>query len=385
MCANILVVDDERDLAELIQQKFRKKIRNNEYAFTFAYDGLEALALLNQNNEIDMVLTDINMPKMDGLTLLSRVNENFPLLKSVIVSAYGDMQNIRTALNRGAFDFVTKPIDFQDLEITINKTLSETQASKQAHKDRDTLLAFEQELDVAKRIQESMLPRTFPAFPEHDEFDIHARMIPAKHVGGDLYDFFMVDDENLGFVVGDVSGKGVPAAIFMAVCKTIIKSMALKTNLPGACLEQVNQILFYESVPNVFITAFYGLLNIKTGRLSYCNGGHNCGYILRGDGSIESTGVADGIPLSYLENFSYSTTETTLKSGDSIFLYSDGVTEAMDSSENEFSESRLEKVLVRHADKTPELTITKIEEALNQFTLEEPQSDDITMLAVKYS
>ena len=118
-----MVVDDEPDLELLITQKYRKQIRNDEMAFVFAEDGLDALNKLDQDDDIDMILTDINMPRMDGLTLLANINEKYPMLRSVIVSAYGDMTNIRTALNRGAFDFITKPIDFQDLEITIQKTL----------------------------------------------------------------------------------------------------------------------------------------------------------------------------------------------------------------------------------------------------------------------
>ncbi len=122
--ARILVVDDETDLEVLIKQKFRKEIRANEYEFLFAYNGNEALAVIDQESEIDMILSDINMPEMDGLTLLTRINESSPLIKSVIVSAYGDMDNIRTAMNRGAFDFITKPIDFSDLAITMEKTLN---------------------------------------------------------------------------------------------------------------------------------------------------------------------------------------------------------------------------------------------------------------------
>ena len=122
--AKILVVDDETDLEVLIKQKFRKQIRSNEYEFVFAYNGREALEKPGTEPEVDLVLSDINMPEMDGLTLLSRLNEMNPLLKAVIVSAYGDMDNIRTAMNRGAFDFVTKPINFEDLTITMEKTLT---------------------------------------------------------------------------------------------------------------------------------------------------------------------------------------------------------------------------------------------------------------------
>lgn len=220
MPTKILVVDDEPDLELLITMSFSEQIQKNEYAFSFAGDGAVALEKLDADGEIDVVLTDINMPKMDGLTLLGKINEHYPLMRTVIVSAYGDMENIRTALNRGAFDFVTKPIDLDDLEATLRKTVKEAVERRAAIQNHERVLYFENELNVATRIQTSILPRTFPPFPERKELEIHAAMLPAREVGGDFYDFFFIDEDRLGFVIGDVSGKGVPAALFMAVSRT---------------------------------------------------------------------------------------------------------------------------------------------------------------------
>jgi len=132
--AKILVVDDEADLEALIKQKFRQKIREKDYEFLFAMNGVKALEQLDQHHDVDMVLSDINMPEMDGLTLLSKISDQHGLLKAVIVSAYGDMDNIRTAMNRGAFDFITKPVNFDDLEITMQKTLKQVQQMKETMK-----------------------------------------------------------------------------------------------------------------------------------------------------------------------------------------------------------------------------------------------------------
>src|ERR1051325_6158617 len=217
MPVKILVVDDEPDLELLIRQKFRRQIRNDEFRFVFAQNGVEALQKLEENADIEIVLTDINMPEMDGLSLLVRLNELNLLLKAVIVSAYGDMENIRTAMNRGAADFLTKPIDFQDLEITVNKTLKQLQVLKEAVQTHDQLLAIRHELEIARNIQQAILPRTFPAFPERKDFDLFAAMLPAREVGGDFYDFFLIDNDRLGFVIGDVSGKGVRGAIFLGM------------------------------------------------------------------------------------------------------------------------------------------------------------------------
>ncbi|HYW33884.1 MAG TPA: response regulator, partial [Balneolaceae bacterium] len=208
----IMIVDDEPDLQMLILQKFRKKICDEDYEFHFAENGQEALDMLSGADDISLVLTDINMPKMDGLTLLQELQKkNNRALKTVIVSAYSDIKNIRTAMNRGAFDFITKPIDFFDLEMTIEKGLREIDYIKKTESQKKRLDAVQEDLNVAARIQKKILHQEFPPFPDRDEFSIHAEMHTAKEVGGDFYDFFFVDDTHLGFVIGDVSGKGIPA------------------------------------------------------------------------------------------------------------------------------------------------------------------------------
>ena len=165
MAFKILVVDDEPDVELLIKQRFRRQIRDRGFDFEFALNGEEALAKLNDDKSIDIVMSDINMPVMDGLTLLSRLRAMDRLLRTVIVSAYGDMQNIRIAMNRGAYDFLTKPIDFEDFEITLQKTIQEIEGLKAGHQARKQLDAIENELSVASQIQQSMLPRKFPPFP----------------------------------------------------------------------------------------------------------------------------------------------------------------------------------------------------------------------------
>ena len=181
----ILVVDDEPDLEPLVLQRMRRQIRRGEYEFIFARDGVEALEMLVEDKEIDMVVSDINMPRMDGLTLLQQIQEVTPDIRAIIISAYGDMENIRTAMNRGAFDFVTKPLDFQDLRLTIQRTLQHLEEWREALQSRDKLVALQNELDVANNIQQSVLPA---AFPESDAYEIYGSMQPARNVGGDFFD-----------------------------------------------------------------------------------------------------------------------------------------------------------------------------------------------------
>jgi sigma-B regulation protein RsbU (phosphoserine phosphatase) len=385
MPTQILVVDDEPDLELMISQKFRKQVREKELLFAFVKSGVEALQKLQENGEIDVVLTDINMPEMDGLTLLGKLSEQYPLIKAVIVSAYGDMSNIRTALNRGAFDFLTKPIDFNDLEITLKKTIDEARAFRQGVRDRDQLVAIQQELEVARKIQQSIVPRKFPPFPERNDFEIHAEMIPARDVGGDFYDFFLIDDERLGFVIGDVSGKGVPAALFMAVSKTLLKATALKGVPPEECLQQVNRILYLESVSAMFVTIFYGILNTRTGEVDYCNGGHNPPYLLRAGKPVEAVEATGGLVLGAMKNTSYKAKKVVLQPGDGIFLFTDGVTEAMDIHNEQFTESLLEERLQQALSAPlPEIVHTVIT-AVKNFSTAAPQADDITVLALRFS
>ena len=381
---NILVVDDEPDLELLISQKFRKKVRNNEFNFTFAHNGVEALAKLADNN-VDIVLTDLNMPEMDGLTLISKLREQYPNTKSVIISAYGDMVNIRKALNHGAFDFLTKPIDFEDLEITIGKTIVEVLALKQAELDREKLSIIERELDIAFQIQSSMVPRNFPAFPDRDEFDIFAKMYPAKHVGGDFFDFFLIDDYHLYFVIGDVSGKGVPAALFMAMSRTLIKAIALKGVPPDNCLDDVNKILNLDNESSMFVTVFAGVLNTFTGEVKYCNAGHNPPYLIKKDGGVEELESTNSIALAITaEENLFSSKSIMLHPGDAIFLYTDGVTEATDSENILFSDDRLHNFLKTVSESSPTDIVNNVIEQVNAYSSDVMQADDITAMCFKF-
>jgi sigma-B regulation protein RsbU (phosphoserine phosphatase) len=379
----ILIVDDEPDMEVLVRQRFRKKIREGEFEFVFTHNGQEALEKLKEDSAIDVVMSDINMPVMDGLTLLSRLSDIKRILKAVVVSAYGDMQNIRIAMNRGAYDFLTKPIDFQDFEVTLNKTIQELQAIKGGLEAREQLTAIQNELNVATRIQQSILPRVFPPFPARSEFQIHAAMIPAREVGGDFYDFFLIDNERLGFVIGDVSGKGVPAAIFMAVSRTLLRATALQGISPGECLQYINGVLSRQSDAAMFVTIFYGILHTNTGEVEYCIGGHNPPYIL-GTGRLEALDKPSGLIVGAFEQSTYETGKTRLERGDTIFLYTDGITEARDRQGDELSEQRLQDMLQNASGGSVEEMVREVLAEVRKFSAGASQGDDITALALQY-
>jgi len=380
----IMVVDDEVDLEPLVRQKFRRQIRDGAYDFIFAHNGLEALARLIEHPTIGVILSDINMPEMDGLTLLTRLKElKNPGLKTVIVSAYGDMENIRTAMNRGAFDFVTKPVNFEDLEITINRTVDEIYQIRKSLEEHDQLISIQQDLNTAREIQQAILPKTFPPFPARHDFDIFASMVAAREVGGDFYDFFLIDNDRLGFVIGDVSGKGVPAAIFMAVSRTLIRATGLKGIPAGECMDYVNNLLCNESVSCMFVTVFYGILNTTTGSIEYVNAGHNPPYILSKNGirKVEMTG---GPILGCMEGISYGSKTIQLQPGERLVLFTDGITEAFNTVDQPFGEERLEAFLAENLEKPIEEVVRGIATSVNEFSSGAPQSDDITLLAIRF-
>ena len=377
----ILVVDDEPDLELLLRQKFRRKVRRREIELVFASNGVEALDKLNEQDDIDMVLSDINMPEMDGLTLLSQINSLDLDLRAVIVTAYGDMENIRTAMNRGAFDFLTKPINFDDLETTIDKTIRHLEVMREALRSRDELVALRQELGVAAQMQDSILPKVFP---EHPQYGLYAWMTPAKEVGGDFYDFFPVEDDRFAVVVADVSGKGVPAALFMMVSRTLVKGSALGEREPVKCITEVNQLLYEQNKESMFVTMFYAVLDPASGLLHYVNGGHNLPCLVKPSGEVTWLPGDSGIVLGVIDEFPYQQHSMQLEEGDVVFFYTDGVTEAMDEAGNQFGDDTLLEVLRNAAGTDPEDMTRQVVDAVHEHAGGAPQSDDLTCLALRY-
>jgi len=254
----------------------------------------------------------------------------------------------------------------------------------QAARDRERLAALHKELEVASQIQRAIVPSQFPPFPERREFEIHASMTPAKAVGGDFFDFFLVDADRLGFVIGDVSGKGVPSALFMAVCRTLIKATAHTGGSPEACLAGVNRVLATEGVASMYVTVFYGVLETRTGRVAYCNAGHNPPYVLRGDGGIEPLAQAGGMVVGLFEDAAYEAGQIGLGRGDGLFMYTDGVTEATDPAGEEFTTGRLVPCLARCRGLPLDDVIRTVGAEVTAFAAGAPQGDDITMLALRY-
>ena len=240
------------------------------------------------------------------------------------------------------------------------------------------------ELDVATHIQKSMLPCIFPAFPDRKEFDIYATMNPAKEVGGDFYDFFMVDDTHLAVVMADVSGKGVPAALFMVIGKTLIKDHTQPGKSLGEVFTDVNNMLCDSNSEGLFITAFEGVLDLVTGEFRYVNAGHEPPYLCKQGEGFEAYKIKAGFVLAGMEDLRYREGSLQLSPGDRIFLYTDGVTEATDGANQLYGSERLHRVLNANLDAGPETLLPAVKADVDQFVGDAPQFDDITMLCLAY-
>lgn len=240
------------------------------------------------------------------------------------------------------------------------------------------------ELSLASSIQAHMLPCIFPAFPERGEFDIFASMTPAKEVGGDFYDFFMVDDSHLAVVIADVSGKGVPAALFMVIAKTLIKNYAQSGIKPEEVFTSVNRLLCDGNDEGLFVTAWMGVLELTTGKLTYVNAGHNPPMIRQGGGEFVYLKSRAGFVLAGMEGMKYHQNELTLDVGGRLMLYTDGVTEATNSDNKLYGEERLSDFLNSHSDEAAENILGDLKEDIYAFQGDAPQFDDITMLMLDY-
>ena len=375
----ILVVDDEPDLEPLVLQRMRRSIRSGQYQFVFAQNGVEALQKLGQDTDIDMVLSDINMPQMDGLSLLERIPDVAPDTRSVIISAYGDMKNIRAAMNRGAFDFVTKPLDFDDLRVTIERTLNNLQAWRQAESSRMRLVAIENELDIASKMQQSILPTEFPESPL---YEVCGNMTPAREVGGDFFDIFNLEDGHLGLAIADVSGKGVPAALFMMASRTLLKGAAIGMYEPGKVLGEVNQLLYEDNDAMMFVTLLYAVYDPEAKTLTYANGGHTLPVLIHADGSHTVLPSTNGIALGVMPGADFEQATVSCSPGDTIVFYTDGVTEAFNDQSEEFGMDRLLKIFEAPVDNC-RTTIESIFDTVTEFAGDAPQFDDITCLALR--
>jgi len=287
----------------------------------------------------------------------------------------------------GAVDYLSKPFDPVLLKARVGASLEKKRLRDEV---RAHLARMEEELESARQLQMNMVPTVFPSPSKERPVEIFAMMEPAREVGGDLYDFFDGDDGTLCFLIGDVSGKGVPAALFMARTKNLIRLITrLARGAEGATLGpaeivgMVNRELCQDNAGMMFVTLFFGMARLATGELRFCNAGHNPPYRLNGK-AVEAVTMGKGRPLGLRTTSTYETGGLTLAAGETLYLYTDGVTEAHNRTDELFAEQRLEAVLREAAGNSTNIVVTAVGDAVRRFADGAPQSDDITTMALRW-
>jgi sigma-B regulation protein RsbU (phosphoserine phosphatase) len=299
------------------------------------------------------------------------------LMKMAEKLATGDL-NVQMENIKGNDEIHELAMVFNKMVIDLKHYINDLTAATKARE------SVESELRIARHIQESLIPRIFPPFPNRSEFSLFARNIPAKEVAGDFYDFFFLDKDNLALIIADVSGKGVSASLFMAVTKTLIKAKANYVDSPETIMSQVNFDLCQENDAAMFVTTFMAVLNVKTGDFEYCNAGHNNPYLIKENGEITQLENTAGMALGIMDDCEYTSRKIKLHKNDLIYLYTDGVNEAMDIDGNEFTYARMEEFMKSMVNSSPRETIEITMKSVKEFTKDTEQSDDITIMALRY-
>ena len=307
----------------------------------------------------------------------------YVLVKKLVVDNIYRINSSLAAITEGKLNTVVDVRSHEEFAALSDDINSTVDTLKRYIADAEARI--DAELAFAKAIQHSALPSVFPPFPNRKEFDIRACMHTAKEVGGDFYDFYFVDKNTLAFLIADVSGKGIPAAMFMMTAKTLLKSYAESGMGVAEVLTQANNKLCESNDAGMFVTVWMGYLNTKTGEVTYANAGHNPPFIRHADGRVDVVKSRPGLVLAGMEGIRYRTNTVQLKPGDLLYLYTDGVTEATDAENNLFGEARLQAVLQQKMSGDIQTVCTQVKEDVDRFVGEAPQFDDITMLALTYA
>ncbi len=313
-----------------------------------------SLATILEDGPRKMFLNDLNDSDADALTVLETLGQHLHARNSELV----------------------KQIDERRFQLDLVLGVL---------RNRDSQAAEQAGWDFATDLQYSALPQDFPPFPDRHEFDLHAGMVTAKEVGGDLYDFFLLTPPRLGFIVADAAGKGLPAAIFITLTRTLLRSAAEKLDQPGDCLRIVNEMLCIDNPTLMFTTAFYGVLDTETGEVHYANAGHNPPYILRANGDVNALPGDGAIALGVMEAFSYQTCRASLTPGDLLVCFTDGVTEAIDSTDSLYGDPRLVSTLAGCAGQHPSEVLGATIADVDSYMGLTPMADDVTLLIVRYN
>ncbi len=403
---SIIIIEDNKILSsgianlkdlDSVESEIIKRSNTAHKSFKIKINGVKYVCLSDKDSEYTIVgilpESEMYLSRNSVVKVLIVVNFIlfaiiffliFILLQKIVISSIYKVNNSLTKITDGDLEEKVDVKNSEEFEMLSNGINTTVDALKQAI-DAETK-RLDSELELAKSIQISALPNVFPPYPDHDEFEIYATMDTAKEVGGDFYDFFFIDPEHFAFLIADVSGKGIPAALFMMTSKTLIKNLAKTGLTPEEIVTKVNKQICKNNEQGFFVTLFFCVLELSTGKLVCVNAGHNPPLIKRSNGDFEYFTCQPNLVVGIMGGITYSSCETKLNQNDSIFLYTDGITEALNSNLELYGETRLiNKLNSIPEDKiNTENILAEINADVKMFVAEEPQADDITMLALNY-
>jgi sigma-B regulation protein RsbU (phosphoserine phosphatase) len=382
----LLVVDDNEDNRYTLTRRLQREGYTN---LTTANDGQQALDLL-QSRRFDLVLLDVMMPGLNGYEVLQRMHSDSRLrhVPVIMISALDEIDSVIRCIELGAEDYLAKPFNPTLLRARVGASLEKKRLRDEVV---NALNQVESELKAARQIQLSMVPTEFLVPTPDRPVEVYATLEPARRVGGDLYDFFWGEDGRMYFVVADVSDKGAPAALFMARTKTMIRLVATLYRMPDGSsmephriIEKVNEGLSLENQQGMFVTVFLGILDPANATLSFTNAGHNRPYIIRNSDGLSVLDGARGKPLGIRSSFTYRTESCKLTPGDGLFVYTDGITEALNPTNEFFSEERLEDALRTLSAASASQMVSGVMERVRTFAANAVQADDIAAMGLRF-
>ena len=400
----ILVVDDSPENIDLLGNALSR-----DFEIKVALNGEKALKIAGAEKPPDLILLDVKMPGIDGYEVCRRLKSNSKTreIPVIFVTSMSEVEDETKGLELGAIDYITKPIRPPIVQARVRSHI-ELKDAREYLKNQNKILEHrveertkevlelqrvefelrtarekvENELNIAAQIQRSILPSIFPAFPDHGEFDLYAMMIPAREVGGDFYDFFLVDDDRLAVIIADVSDKGVPAALFTMISRTIFRSIIRQRKSPSQVLTETNDLLCEGNDTGMFVTVFLAYYHLYTGQLTYSNGGHNPALSFEPNGAHKKLAARHGPALGVKPGAVYQENVETLETGQILVLYTDGVTEAPSPKDELYGLERFTKLIYGARDLKLSQMFNHIDKDLREFQ-QGNQYDDITVLALK--
>lgn len=378
----VLAVDDTPENLDVV-----RGILTPQYRIKVATNGPAALRIVEKQLP-DIILLDIMMPGMSGLEVCSKLKENphSANVPVIFLTAKDQTEDETEGFKLGAADYILKPVNPPILQARVKTHLALKQSMDSLQKTSAALARAKQrmelELNVGRDIQTSMLPTVVPDRPE---ITLCASMEAAREVGGDFYDYYMLNENELCFCVADVSGKGVPAALFMAMSKTLIKSRAADDKTPAKVITRVNAELSEDNPECMFVTAFLAVLDLRNGELRFTNAGHNPPLLRRATGEVEAIVDRHGPVVGIMPGEDYGESTLTMAPGDVILVFTDGVTEAMDIDDNLYGDERLLEVMASAPDCNAQTVVNAVNASVEEFASGAEQADDITMIAARYN